>query len=132
MSARVTNARYPYSPATGACSKTWLAREERCLIANGVGPCDAGQASSLGRVLSRSLTRHGHAFSVAPEALRKAWLIEHVAANTPIPTFLAAAGLTSLRTLERLLPYAPPPPASKVHLAYELGGIEQRNRRQGD
>lgn len=108
------------------------ARGERSLIANCVAPCDASQASSLGRVLSRSLGRHGHAFSVAAEMLRKAWLIEHVASNTPIPTFLAAAGLTSLRSLERLLPYAPQPPTSKIHLAYELGGIEQRYRHRGN
>jgi hypothetical protein len=60
--------------------------------------------------------------------LRKAWLVEHVAANVPIPTFLEAAGLKSLRTLESLLPYAPRPPSSKAHRAYELGGIEPKRR----
>jgi len=60
--------------------------------------------------------------------LRKAWLVEHVAANVPIPTFLAAAGLRSLRSLESLLRYAPRPPSSKVHLAYELGRIDPKRR----
>jgi len=104
------------------------ARRERCLIANGPAPCDPSQPGSLARQLARSLARHGHEVALSPEMLRKAWLVEHVAANVPIPTFLAAAGLRSLRSLESLLRYAPRPPSSKVHLAYELGGDEPRRR----
>jgi len=109
------------------------ARGGRCLIANGPAPCDPSQPGSLARQLARSLARHGHEVALSPEMLRKAWLVEHVAANVPIPTFLAAAGLRSLRSLESLLRYAPRPPSSKVHLAYELGGVEPRRRaeRQG-
>jgi hypothetical protein len=109
------------------------ARGSRCLIANGPAPCDPSQPGSLARQLARSLACHGHEIALSPEMLRKAWLVEHVAANVPIPTFLAAAGLRSLRSLESLLRYAPRPPSSKVHLAYELGGVEPRRRaeRQG-
>ncbi len=101
-----------------------VVRSERCMIANGPAPCDPSQAGHLAGVLSRSLRRHGHGFRINTEGLRKAWLVEQVASNTPIPTFQAADGLKSLRSLERLVPYAPRPPASPVHLAYELGGIE--------
>lgn len=104
------------------------ARGERCLIANVLAPCDPSQPGSLAKQLTRSLARHGHDVRLSPERLRKAWLVEQVAANVPIPTFLAAAGLTSLRTLESLLPWAPQPPSSKAHLAYELGGVEPKRR----
>ncbi len=109
------------------------ARGTRCLIANVEAPCTPSQPGSLAGQLTRSLVRHGHNVRLSPEMLRKAWLVEHVAANAPIPTVLEAAGLRSLRSLENLLAYAPRPPSSKVHLAYELGGIEPKRRaeRQG-
>jgi hypothetical protein len=106
------------------------ARKERCLVADVPAPCNSSQPGQLARVLSRALARHGRGFKVSPEMLRKAWLVEHVAANVPVPSLLAAAGLGSLRTLERLLPYAPRPPSSKAHFAYELGGVENRQARR--
>lgn len=106
-------------------------RPERCLIASVPSPCDHGQPGTLMTQLSGNLQRHGHNFTVNVEGLRKAWLIEHVAANVPIRTLLQAAGLTSLRTMERLVPHMPAPPDSPVHLAYELGAVpsERRARR---
>ena len=100
----------------------------RAAVSQPLGATQTSCSVWIAGVLSRSLRRHGHGFRINTEGLRKAWLVEQVASNTPIPTFQAAAELKSLRSLERLIPYAPRPPASPVHLAYELGGIESHEK----
>lgn len=99
-------------------------RPTRAMIAAAGIPTPGNQASQLCGQLNRLLARTGHTFTVSPEKLRKAWLAEHLGANTPINTILLAAGLRSLRTLETLVEtHAPSPPTNPQHLAYELGAL---------
>ena len=39
--------------------------------------------------------------------LRDTWIVEHLAAGTPLPVLVAAAGLDGLSSLDRLLPHLP-------------------------
>jgi hypothetical protein len=39
--------------------------------------------------------------------LRNTWIVEHLAAGTPLPVLVAAAGLDGLSSLDRLLPHLP-------------------------
>lgn len=105
-------------------------RPERCIISDVPAPCDPSAPSQLAGVINRALHRAGYDFTVSPERLRKAWLCEHLAANTPLNTLLAAAGLKTLHSIEGLLAnWGPPVPTRPEHLAYELGGlIPRRNR----
>lgn len=100
-------------------------RAERCMVANVVPPCNGSTPGAVLGELNRRLRSAGYDFRVGAERLRKAWLVEQVAANTPLRTLLAAAGLRSLRSLESLLESAPAPPENPTHLAYELGGVER-------
>jgi hypothetical protein len=39
--------------------------------------------------------------------LRSTWLVSHLAANTPLPLIMTAAGLKTVRPLEDLLGFTP-------------------------
>ena len=47
-----------------------------------------------------------------PKRLRSTWIVRHLNAGSPLPEFLAAAGLTSTSTLNRYLPYVTPTPGA--------------------
>lgn len=95
------------------------------LIAAGEAPCDPDTPSAIGSTLTRAVRASGHAdLLISVERLRKAWLAEHLATNAPLNTLLAAAGLTSLRSLEDLVPnHAPARPSDASAIAGQLGGI---------
>jgi hypothetical protein len=104
-------------------------RLKRVLISDVAAPCASDAASQLAAVLVRHLKRNGNDFAISPDRLRKAWLAEHVGANCPLNTLLAAAGLSSLRSLEDVVTkWGPPPPPVDAHLAYELGGITRQSK----
>ncbi len=68
--------------------------------------------SALGRhnVTSVTLGRLLKDSSVPPlvvSRLRSTWLVSHLAANTPLPLIMRAAGLKTVRPLEDLLEFAP-------------------------
>ena len=101
-----------------------VGRADRCVISDVPPPACNEAPSNLSGLINRQLRRGGHEFTISPERLRKAWLIEHVASNVPLKTLLGAAGLTGLRSIERLVvEHCPDPPTNETHLAYELGGI---------
>ena len=95
------------------------------LIAAGEAPCDPDAPSAIGSTLTRAVRASGYAdLLISVERLRKAWLAEHLAANAPLNTLLAAAGLTSLRSLEDLVAnHAPARPSDANAIAGQLGGI---------
>lgn len=102
-------------------------RNDRCLIANVEAPATGETPGQLCQLINRSLTRGKSQGSVSPARLRKAWLVEQVAANTPLRTLLLAAGLRSLRTIDELVTEHGPAPAIKdSHLAWELGGVTRK------
>ena len=96
------------------------------LIAAGATPCDADVPSTIGSTLTRAVRSAGHPnLLISVERLRKAWLAEHLRHNTPINTLLAAAGLTSLRSLEGLVAdHAPARPDDVEEVARQLGAIQ--------
>jgi len=96
------------------------------LIATGEAPCDPDTPSAIGSTLTRAVRASGHPdLLVSVERLRKAWLAEHLRRNTPLNTLLAAAGLTSLRSLEGLIAdHAPARPDDVEAVAQQLGAIE--------
>lgn len=95
------------------------------LIAAGAAPCDADVPSAIGSTLTRAIRAGGHDdLLVSVERLRKAWLAEHLGQYTPLNTLLAAAGLTSLRSLEALVSeYAPARPDDSASVARQLGAL---------
>jgi hypothetical protein len=52
-----------------------------------------------------------------PKWLRSTWIVRHLNARSPLPEFLAAAGLKSTSTLDRYLPYVTPTPGAFELLA---------------
>lgn len=104
-------------------------RPARCLVAGVPAPCQSDTASTLAGLVNRQLRRAGHDFTVSAARMRKAWLIEHVAANVPVNTLCRAAGLVSLRSIERLvIDHGPQPPGDDECTARALGGIAPRRR----
>ena len=54
--------------------------------------------------------------------LRSTWLASHLAANTPLPLIMRAAGLKTVRPLEDLLNFAPVyPDAEAARLLRKAG-----------
>lgn len=103
---------------------------DRCLIGPGAAPCDDDVPSAIGSNITRAVRTAGHpTLVVSTERLRKAWIAEHLAANTPLNTLLAAAGLRSLRTIETLVAdHSPARPTERTQLAWELGAVERGER----
>jgi hypothetical protein len=102
----------------------------QCLIGQGVPPCDDDVPSSIGSNITRAVRAAGHpTLVISTERLRKAWIAEHLAANTPLNTLLAAAGLKSLRTIESLVAeHSPARPDERTQVAWELGAVERGDR----
>jgi hypothetical protein len=106
-----------------------VGRDAHTLISDVEAPCGTEVSSALSSLINRQLRRAGQPVPVGADRMRKAWLVEHVAANVPANTLLAAAGLTSLRSIERLVvAFGPAAPSDDAHIAYELGGVENRRR----
>jgi len=105
-------------------------RGPRTLIGDQDPPSASNAASTLTSLINRAmLLRRPKRVSVSPERLRKAWIAEQLGANVPLNTLLAAAGLSSLRTIETLVrDHSPASPARSEHLAFELGGIVRHDR----
>ena len=55
--------------------------------------------------------------------LRSTWLASHLAANTPLPLIMRAAGLKGVRPLEDLLNFAPCLPGRRGGAAVAEGGL---------
>ena len=106
-------------------------RDDLHLIGGEARPASAGMPTMIGSTVTRALRRAGYQSTLSSERLRKAWLAEQIAANTPLTTLLAAAGLRSLRSLESLIAdHAPAAPTASTQLAWELGGAGRMSRRQ--
>jgi integrase len=61
-------------------------------------------------VVSNFLARAHRGLATPPvkiSRLRDTWMVEHLAAGTPLSVLVAAAGLDGLSSLDRLLPYLP-------------------------
>ena len=105
-------------------------RGDRCLISDVAAPTAGEVPGALCGMVNRSLGRARSTATVSPGRLRKAWLVEHVGANTPLRTLLGAAGLRSLRAIDDLVvDYAPPLPTKDAHIAWELGGVTRKEDR---
>jgi len=104
-------------------------RNGHCLIADVEAPAAGETPGQLCSMVNRALARGKSTATVSPGRLRKAWLVEQVAANTPLRTLLDAAGLRSLRAIDELVTdYAPSPSTKDSHLAWELGGVVRKGR----
>ncbi len=91
---------------------------------SGSVPIDSSKPGQICSVITRKLKASGNPGLIQVNGLRKAWVAEQIAANTPLLTLLKAAGVKSLRTFDDLLgEFAPLPSTNASHIAYELGGI---------
>lgn len=94
------------------------------LAATSTAPINPSIPGQLTNTINRALARAGQHGSVNINSLRKAWISEHIAANTPLATLMQAAGVTTLRAFEDLITeHAPAVSDNPTHIAYELGGI---------
>jgi len=105
-------------------------RSDHCLIADVTPPAGSETPGQLCSMVNRALARGKSTASVSPARLRKAWLIEQIAANAPVRSVLQAAGLRSLRSFDELIDHAPAPATKAAHLAWELGGVVRKEKRR--
>lgn len=94
------------------------------LAANSQCPVDSSTPTALAAMVTRAINRSGRVGLVQVQGLRKAWVAEQLAANTPLLTLMQAAGVKSLRAFEDLVTqHAPLVPTDLPKLAWELGGL---------
>jgi len=105
-------------------------RADRCLIANVAPPAQGETPGQLCSMVNRALARGKSSATISPARLRKAWLVEQIAANAPVRSVLQAAGLRSLRSFDELIDHAPAPATQDAHLAWELGGVIRKDKRR--
>lgn len=91
-----------------------LARLSRA-AANGlmIGGTTLGRVNVTAPTLDRMMTDRSVP-RVVPSRLRATWLVTHLNLRTPYSVLLPAAGMTSSRTLDDLLPYSDPVPAGEA------------------
>lgn len=82
-----------------------------------IAPHAKHRKDALAAILSSTKTLQPN-----PQRLRATWLISHVNAGTPLPTLLAAAGLTSLESIRRIFQYTTALPNAQAMDALRLQG----------
>lgn len=107
------------------------ARGALALIRKTVPPLESNAPGMLGGQLVRRLRTLGLPdATISAEALRKAWVAEHLGSNVTLNTLRTMMRVRSLRTIETLVRlHSPALPTDPAHLAYELGGLTSRSER---
>jgi hypothetical protein len=88
-------------------------------------PATVNRSNELTSMLARHLGTTYPNLKVTPDRTRSAWLAEQLRRDVPLRTLLQAAGLKSLRSIERLVAELPPPARSASQFAFELGGVTE-------
>ena len=73
-----------------------------------------GRASTVAAVSAAAVTASGPGVEVSAARMRTTWLLAVMCSPVPLSVLLAAAGLTTARTLTELLPYCPAPDPADV------------------
>ncbi|MGC1909570.1 MAG: hypothetical protein WA809_08220, partial [Candidatus Dormiibacterota bacterium] len=95
------------------------------MISRSMPPATVNRSNELTSMLARHLGTTYPSLKVTPDRTRSAWLAEQLRRDVPLRTLLQAAGLKSLRSIERLVAELPPPARSVRQVAFELGGVSE-------